>query len=380
MIQYGGEIGLAIPIYPYVRVAIVEFPSHLHLNQHPRIEEMEQRFTSSCLAYGIEHMESNRYVFVIFTEMEFMEEADVGLQAFHQAISQSVKASVTIGVGAPTRLGNAPQSYLEAQTAIGYRFIQGINRVIYFDRIPLRPNGVDDYPVSGVEDLKRAIQAGSKESIQESVSLLILFIKEKQPPLLITRGLCFEMIRIMNGVWREAGLHDKVSDRYPDIFSLEQMETIDEFEYLMKEVSSDLYNAIANRQPALDKVEDASDVRSIQAMLGYIETNYDSCEFSLQAMSERFGMALPNLGQFFKERTGQTLLEYTTTLRMEKAKQLLITTQLPLKTVSEEVGYYNVSSFIRRFKQLTGMTPGEYRSTPMKSDAFRQGSSTTMLR
>lgn len=41
-----------------------------------------------------------------------------------------------------------------------------------------------------------------------------------------------------------------------------------------------------------------------------------------------------------------------TELRMEKAKQLLAGSTRPLKTVAEEVGYYNVSSFIRRFKQL----------------------------
>ncbi|MOA66840.1 HTH-type transcriptional regulator GadW [compost metagenome] len=47
---------------------------------------------------------------------------------------------------------------------------------------------------------------------------------------------------------------------------------------------------------------------------------------------------------------------------MEKAKNLLAATQLPLKAIAEEVGYYNVSSFIRRFKQLSGQTPGEYRT------------------
>ena len=34
---------------------------------------------------------------------------------------------------------------------------------------------------------------------------------------------------------------------------------------------------------------------------------------------------------------------------------------MPLQMVSESVGYYNLNSFIRRFKQITGATPGEYR-------------------
>ena len=46
---------------------------------------------------------------------------------------------------------------------------------------------------------------------------------------------------------------------------------------------------------------------------------------------------------------------------MEKAKKLLADHKLTLKDISQQVGYYNVSSFIRRFKQLNGITPGDYR-------------------
>ena len=46
---------------------------------------------------------------------------------------------------------------------------------------------------------------------------------------------------------------------------------------------------------------------------------------------------------------------------MEKAKELLMTTELSLKQIAATVGYSNVSSFIRRFKQLYGVTPGSYK-------------------
>ena len=74
-------------------------------------------------------------------------------------------------------------------------------------------------------------------------------------------------------------------------------------------------------------------------------------------------MLLPNLSQFFKEKTGRNILDYTTQLRMQKAKNLLADPNLTLKDISQQVGYYNVSSFIRRFKQIQKMTPGDYRKT-----------------
>ena len=47
---------------------------------------------------------------------------------------------------------------------------------------------------------------------------------------------------------------------------------------------------------------------------------------------------------------------------MERAKELM-KTDMGLREIMLEVGYFNMSSFIRRFKQLYGMTPGEYRHT-----------------
>lgn len=63
----------------------------------------------------------------------------------------------------------------------------------------------------------------------------------------------------------------------------------------------------------------------------------------------------------FKEKTGQNILDYSTKLRMNEAKRLLKETDIPLKELGYQVGYYNVSSFIRRFKQTQGLTPGDYR-------------------
>ena len=56
-----------------------------------------------------------------------------------------------------------------------------------------------------------------------------------------------------------------------------------------------------------------------------------------------------------------TILDYITLLRIEKAKKLIENSGESIQYISEQVGYINVSSFIRRFKQVTGKTPGEFR-------------------
>ena len=99
----------------------------------------------------------------------------------------------------------------------------------------------------------------------------------------------------------------------------------------------------------------------IDKMTKYIESNYTDSNFSVQQMADHFNLSLNYISSFFKEQTGQNIVYYLTNLRVDKAKALLSSSDLPIKSVAESSGYYNVSSFIRRFKQITGHTPGEYR-------------------
>lgn len=358
--ESGMEIGFGISCR-HVMIAIVEFPPGYGVEKHPVIQDMEDLFPELCPAYGMVHVEPNRYIFAVSVNDLEPEEISKYIRQFQESLSSRSQIPVTIGVGGKSLVPDTPQSYLEAQTAIGYRFIQGLNRVIFFGQIPISSGSVHPFPYADMEGLLKAVRTGNTIKIEGSLSMLLHFIKQHQPPLIAARGLCFEMIRLINGVWKELGLDDPNSDRYPDIFTIERLETIDEFESLIMGLSRDLCQAFGSQLSEEDKTE-ACAVRSVDLMTSYIHTHFDDCEFSLQGMAERFGMALPNLGQFFKERTGQNLLDYTSHLRMEKAQNLLATTQLPLKAIAEEVGYYNVSSFIRRFKQLTGLTPGEYRA------------------
>lgn len=61
--------------------------------------------------------------------------------------------------------------------------------------------------------------------------------------------------------------------------------------------------------------------------------------------------------------------DYLTSLRMEHTKRLLRQTDRPIKDICAEVGYGDVSSFIRRFKQYAGATPAQYRQGAQGGDA-----------
>jgi transcriptional regulator GlxA family with amidase domain len=63
----------------------------------------------------------------------------------------------------------------------------------------------------------------------------------------------------------------------------------------------------------------------------------------------------------FTRATGMSPLDYIHALRLEEAKQMLETQDLPVEAVAEEVGYQDNGFFGRLFRRRVGMTPGQYR-------------------
>lgn len=92
----------------------------------------------------------------------------------------------------------------------------------------------------------------------------------------------------------------------------------------------------------------------------YIVENYDQ-NISLLELSNRFFINLHYLSQLFKEKTGQTYLEYLTQVRIERSKELLRKSDLKVYEVCQLVGYSDTTHFSKVFEKTVGCKPSEYR-------------------
>jgi len=63
----------------------------------------------------------------------------------------------------------------------------------------------------------------------------------------------------------------------------------------------------------------------------------------------------------FKEQTGLTFSEYLTRRRVQRAKEMLATTRLAVAEIAEQVGYQTAKYFVKVFRTLEGVSPGQYR-------------------
>ncbi|MEJ8735239.1 MULTISPECIES: response regulator [Mediterraneibacter] len=94
--------------------------------------------------------------------------------------------------------------------------------------------------------------------------------------------------------------------------------------------------------------------------LEYIDQNYQDSSLSLNSVSKALAISTSYFSALFKTQTGETFIEALTKIRMEKAKELLCTTQLKSYEIAEKVGYSDAHYFGSIFKKNEGMTPKEY--------------------
>lgn len=97
----------------------------------------------------------------------------------------------------------------------------------------------------------------------------------------------------------------------------------------------------------------------VNKVIDYIHQNY-MYDISLDECADELNLNSYTLSKMFKQCKGINFIEYLTSYRIDKAKQLLSTSSMKIQEVAAAVGYKH-SYFNRIFKKHTSMTPGQYR-------------------
>jgi len=116
--------------------------------------------------------------------------------------------------------------------------------------------------------------------------------------------------------------------------------------------------------------------QNIVHIIGYIEENLWS-PLDLGNLAEKAKLSKYHFCRTFKRHVGVNPMKFVNVRRIERAKELLVKSDHPVSLVATEVGFRDLSNFIRQFKKITGATPTVYRgavraaktTTPQHSSA-----------
>nr|WP_301335078.1 AraC family transcriptional regulator [Holtiella tumoricola] len=94
--------------------------------------------------------------------------------------------------------------------------------------------------------------------------------------------------------------------------------------------------------------------------LAYIKSNYEK-DLNMAMVSNHISMNYSFFSQTFKEYTGMSFVNYIKDVRINKAKELLESTNKKVAEIGYAVGYENEKHFMKVFRSVTGISPTEYR-------------------
>lgn len=111
-------------------------------------------------------------------------------------------------------------------------------------------------------------------------------------------------------------------------------------------------------------LSDNNEANSIEAeqILCYIAEHALDSDISLCGVADQFNISVRTVNRIMKERMNTTYKGYISRLRLNRACELLKEDNQDIQSVALHVGYYNVTSFNRLFKETYGMSPREYRA------------------
>lgn len=120
-----------------------------------------------------------------------------------------------------------------------------------------------------------------------------------------------------------------------------------------------LYAKVAHDIRELQRNRNKLDIGKIKH---FIDSNYSN-HITLEETANRFFISKEHLSKLFKSIYSMGFVKYLTSVRLEKAKQLILEQDVPIKEVYFMVGYVDQAHFYKKFKRYFGMTPGDMKLT-----------------
>jgi len=318
-------------------------------------------FRSNIFSYGVllkgqrETIEENTRACV--DEIRKILSRQDGRREWFLAVGQSVE-----------RLSQIQKSYHTASRAFSQRYLYDEN-ILYYDEMETmeHPGGqaetednayLQKVDVNALNPaiLQKFLSNGLQEETENFVKDYFYAIGQEPMESLVFRNYVilnvrFSVISFIKGLGCDTN----------------EMESADT-EEVLAESGKNMESAIAYAKKMISQAIEIRDQNSgnknrsiLKTAVDFIDSHYMDEEISLNTVANVANVSSNHFSTLFSQNMGQTFIEYLTSLRMNKAKELLRCTGMRSSEIAGEIGYKDAHYFSYLFKKTQGMTPSDYR-------------------
>ncbi|MEH7544806.1 response regulator transcription factor [Neobacillus vireti] len=252
----------------------------------------------------------------------------------------------------------------ELHSLLQFRMIQGGNQVFetdLFEGIKVQKSkGISSSILKFTEQVINSFAQGKRDDLLKALQGFFREIESLSSPVMINEAVHYLLIGIVNN-WIENDGYSEDPNLLTDALNITKNAA--NFIQLKDRVKMWIVH-VMEKMTDLKKEQH----NPIQVAKEWIKNNLGD-NISIKKIAQQVYMNPNYFCDYFKNQTGETILDYVTSARLEKARELLEKTDLKIYDISLSVGYQDTKYFSRLFKQWIGQTPSQFRNQFSKTSS-----------
>ncbi|MDQ0877829.1 two-component system response regulator YesN [Paenibacillus sp. V4I3] len=286
----------------------------------------------------------------------YLEAAGIGdiLGEFQHAVLDMLKVNIVAGISrAYERLETLPAAYDEALTALWNNKFHISSLFVSTADSMIAPSHAEILTIFDLKTMKQAFVNKNEKVIQSMLEHFLRKIALCKD--ILIQEVHFEYIQLSEIIASGMKEISYSNQAISDFQVLQHVLDIEELTICIHKLSTLISEAFLH-------LGDQDSSFPVHEITNFLSKHYFE-ELSLVDVAMRFHLDPSYFSKLFKAFTNENFIEYLTRLRMEKACELLSSSDRKVNEIAELIGYENQRYFSQVFKKFTGQTPTEYRES-----------------
>lgn len=245
-------------------------------------------------------------------------------------------------------------AYEEADKAIGYSKFLNAGRIVYINQLEERKPKTLSLSENDIKNIEYNVKFGSETELRNVIESLKLTTLRDSKSVTNFRPYIVNMMNII------VNFSDSIDADLNDIIGMDILQKMIQFSSIEQLFDWVLSILLKLRELNL-KTKMTNSQKLLDSAVRYIHSKYDDPKISMEIVCEELGISISYMSLLFKKHKETTFVKYLTSVRIEKARELLTLTGDRVVEIAGKCGFNDVYYFSHCFKKYMGASPKKYR-------------------